>query len=180
VALENLAKYKIQFIQLDNGSHNFDYQLGDAFFEAFENSKITKADISAQVVLTKEQAHMFDLDFFITGKAEMVCDRCLDNFYLPIKNEFNLLVKLTEKERENEHDITYLPMNTFQINIANYLYEIICLAIPMQVKCEDSGEKKCNKEVEKKLNELNASNKEMEIDPRWDELKKLINTDKTK
>lgn len=178
--MENLAKYNIQFIKLNKGSHDFDYQLDDTFFEAFENSKITKATISAEVILTKDQANMFDLDFSIRGKAEMICDRCLDNFFLPIKNDFNLLIKLTEKERENEHDITYLSINSYQVNIAKYLYDIICLAIPMQVKCEDSGEKKCNDEVEQKLKELDASNQEMENDPRWDELKKLINTDKTK
>ncbi len=179
--MDKLADYNIQFVKLKNGVHHYDYTLGKSFFEAFESTLITDADIDAEVVLYKNQPNMFDLDFSIKGKVKRVCDRCLDEFMLPIQNQFNLLIKITEKERENEHDITYLPFSAYQINVAKYLYDIAHLAIPMQVKCEDSGTKTCNTLVEEKLEELNGEQPSDQVDPRWDGLKKLIDTNnKTK
>jgi len=178
VALDILAKYKIQFIKLKKGTHHFNFQLDTAFFDCFDNSKITEASIDAKVDFHIEQDHIFEIDFSIDGKAKMNCDRCLDHFNLPLKNHFNLLVKMTEKERENEHDITYLPFNAYEINIAKYLYEVCHLALPMQLKCEDSGTKTCDTSVLNKLEELDINNQEPISDPRWDELKKLIKTEK--
>ena len=178
MAMNKLAKYNIQFLKLNNGNHTFDYHLDRSFFDCFENAKITDANIDAQVTFLKEQDHMFELDFNINGTAEMTCDRCLDPFDLPLKSHFNLLVKMTEKERENEHDITYLPFGAYEISVANYLYDICLLALPMQLKCAYSGIKTCNETILKKLEELDINNQEPNSDPIWDELKKLIKTDK--
>lgn len=177
MAVDRLAKYKIQFIKLKSGTHHFNYQLDQTFFDCFENSKITEANINADVNLHKEQDHIFDLDFNVNGTAKMVCDRCLDEFNLPVQNHFNLQVKMTEKEMENEFDITYLPFNAYEINVAKYLYEVCHLALPMQLKCADSKTKECNSKILRKLEELDINNQESISDPRWDELKKLIKTE---
>lgn len=175
VVMGNLTDFNIQFVKLENGSHQFDYQLEESFFSSFENTTISDAKISASVTLYKEQPNMFNLFFSINGTLKAVCDRCLDDFNLPINNTFDLLVKQTEKEKENEFDITYISYGEHQINVAKYLYDICLLAIPLTVKCEDSGVKTCNPDVEKKLKELDINNQDIEGDPRWEELKKLIN-----
>jgi len=178
--VEEFSDYNINFVKLSNGSHHFEYKLGNAFFQAFENSLITEADIFANVTLHKEQPNTFDLDFDIKGKVMVTCDRCLDDFALPIANAFNLMVKLTDKIKENEHDITYMSFSDYQINVASYLYEICTLALPMKMECKDSGVKQCNEEVEKKLEELDrAKENDADQDPRWDALKNLVkNKDK--
>ncbi len=177
--MEKLYEYNIVFIKLANGVHHFDYHVGNTFFTAFESSLIQEATLDVAVVLTKEQAHVFDLDFHIKGIITRTCDRCLDDFPFPIDTHFNLLVKQTEKEKENESDITYLPMSEYQINLAKYIYDICNLAIPMRTVCEDSKIKKCNNEVEKKLEELERANLESETeDPRWDALKDLLKDNK--
>jgi uncharacterized metal-binding protein YceD (DUF177 family) len=173
--MENLTDYIIQFVQLGNGSHQFDYQLEETFFANFENTSINKASISASVTLYKEQPNMFNLFFSIEGTVKAECDRCLDEFDLPVQNTFDLLVKQTDKDKENEFDITYIPYSEYQFNIAKYLFDICLLAIPITKKCEDSIEKSCNPVVVEKLKELDINNQSKESDPRWEELKKLIN-----
>ena len=173
-----LATYKIHFIKLKNGAHDYEFELGNSFFEAFDNSIIKEANLKAQVVLYKDQPHMFDLSFDISGDIGVMCDRCLDHFSLPIKKHFDLLVKQTEKEREDEHDISYISMNAYEINISNFLYEISHLALPIQKTCE-LAKKECDSKTAKKLDELKAENRTQEADPRWDKLKELIKKDKS-
>lgn len=174
--MKELSKYKIHFIKLKNGAHHFEFELDQTFFNAFESSRIAQASLNANVTLYKDQDHMFDLAFQINGKVKSTCDRCLDEFDLPLETTFDLLVKLTDKPREDEHDITYLPMGSYEINLSKYLYDVCHLALPMQSKCELAN-KKCGNTANK-LEELKAENREKIADPRWEKLKELIKTEK--
>lgn len=176
-AVNHLGNYKIQFIKLSNGAHHFEFELDQAFFDTFESSIIDEANLLANVTLYKDQVHVFDLQFNITGKVKSVCDRCLDEYSLPIQTQFDLLIKQTDKEMEDEHDITYLPLSAYEIDIRKHLYDICHLALPLQSKCELGG-KKCNELTAQKLEQLKAENRKKEADPRWDKLKDLLKTDK--
>jgi uncharacterized metal-binding protein YceD (DUF177 family) len=177
--VNRLGKYKIHFIKLKNGVHHFDFDLDKTFFSSFDGSRIDDAKLSANVTLYKDQAHMFDITFQVNGEVKSICDRCLDEFNLPLQTHFNLLVKMTDKEREDEHDITYLPMSAYEIDLSKHLYDVCHLALPIQSKCE-LAEKKCNTATANKLEELKAENREKIADPRWDKLKELIKTEKNK
>lgn len=90
------------------------------------------------------------------------------------------MVKQTEKIKENEHDITYISLADYQINVAKYIYDVCHLAVPMKILCAESDKKTCNTIVEKKLKELAPNNRssKTEEDPRWDVLKTLVNPKK--
>jgi uncharacterized metal-binding protein YceD (DUF177 family) len=110
----------------------------------------------------------------ITGFIRISCDRCLEVFSQPVDCENRLLVKLGSKWDDEDPEMVTIPMDEHELDIKQYLYEFIHLSLPLQrVHPKDpEGNSTCDPEMLKKINE-HIVNKE--IDPRWDELKKLMN-----
>ena len=69
-----------------------------------------------------------------------------------------------------------LPADEHELDLKQYIYEYIHLALPIKrVHPDDkNGKSTCDPEMLKKLKE-HIVNNENENDPRWDELKKLMN-----
>jgi uncharacterized protein len=69
-----------------------------------------------------------------------------------------------------------MPVDEHELDMKQYFYEYILLALPIKrVHPDDkNGNSTCDPEMLKKLKEHIIS-EEVESDPRWDELKKLIN-----
>jgi len=78
-------------------------------------------------------------------------------------------------------DIVIVPEEEGYINVAWFIYEFVALSIPMK-HSHAPGE--CDKEMEGKLNkhlrtmaddeDFEEENETCEIDPRWNELKKIL------
>ena len=84
----------------------------------------------------------------------------------------NLYVKQSEREEGNDDDyIVVSPEDDF-LDLSSCLYETYMLNFPMRV-VHAAGE--CDKDMEKVLSEYVKEEDEKPIDPRWDELRKLIN-----
>jgi len=65
------------------------------------------------------------------------------------------------------------------LNIAQYIYELIVLAIPKKRVHPGVLDGTLKSEIVDKLKELHPQNhKEQDIDPRWSELKKLVTNKK--
>jgi uncharacterized protein len=160
---------------LRDGRHLYDFEIGNKFFEEFEESEIKEANLSAGIELDKRSSH-FDLIIKIKGVVRICCDRCLEMFLQPINCENRLLVKFGKKWDDTNPDIITIPADENELDLKQYLYEFIHLALPIQrVHPGDKpGKNFCNPDMLKKLNQ-HILNKEKENDPRWDELKKLIN-----
>ncbi|NQU51542.1 MAG: DUF177 domain-containing protein [Bacteroidetes bacterium] len=171
------TKYNIEFKGLNEGSHNFEFEVDNTFFEHFEESLVANGVVLIKVTLEKRSAFI-KLHFTIKGWLELTCDRCLDNYRQKVKHETEMFVKFGEKEfEEGENIIWVLPEEHF-ISLAQPIYEYTTLSIPLRhvhPKNED-GKRNCNKEMLEKLNDyMHFENEEEEIttDPRWDALKKL-------
>ena len=97
-------------------------------------------------------------------------------FFQPIACENRLLIKFGKDRDDSDPDIITIPADEHELDIKQYLYEFIHLALPIQrVHPEDkTGKSSCNPDMLQKLNQ-HIINDEKENDPRWDELKKLIN-----
>jgi uncharacterized protein len=160
---------------LKEGRHLFDFEIGNKFFEEFEESEIKEGNLSVSVELRKRSSH-FDLIIKITGEVKICCDRCLEMFFQPIACENRLLVKFGKKWDDTDPDIITIPADENELDLKQYLYEFIHLALPIQRihPGDKPGNNSCNPDMLKKLNQ-HILNKEKENDPRWDELKKLIN-----
>jgi uncharacterized protein len=160
---------------LKEGHHLFEFEIGDKFFEEFEESEIKEGNLSVYIELDKRSSH-FDLFFKISGKVRICCDRCLDMFFHPIECENRLLVKFGKNWDDNNPDMITIPSDMNELDIKQYLYEFIHLALPIQRihPADNTGKNSCDPDMLEKLNQHIVVN-EKGSDPRWDQLKKLIN-----
>lgn len=173
-----LDTYSIHFKGLKLGKHLFNFEVDKRFFDEFEEGEIRQGKLQVAVKLNK-QSQMLDLKISIDGYVEVVCDRCLDNFDLPTSFNGSLYVKFGEGETEEGDEVIILSLDDSELNLAQYIYESICLNLPLQRYHGVNGsDPNCNKEMIKKLkNHLakNGSKKDetIDVDPRWDKLKDI-------
>jgi uncharacterized metal-binding protein YceD (DUF177 family) len=175
-----LSKYEIAFKGLKEGVHRFEYELDEKFFDRFESSEVKKGSLNAEVVLTKQSALMI-FEFSVKGKVELLCDRCLDFYYQKVSNKSKLFVKYGMEDQELSDDVIVVSQDEYQINTAQYLFELVILGLPIKRvhPVDKNGKSACDPEMIAKLNEYLVEEKEVEteepVDERWNELKKIIN-----
>jgi uncharacterized protein len=160
---------------LKEGRHLYDFEIGKKFFEEFEESEIKEGILSVSIELDKRSSH-FDLIIKIAGEVRICCDRCLEMFFHPISCENRLLIKFGKEWDDSDPEIVTIPANENELDMKQYLYEFIHLALPIKrIHPGDlTGKNSCNPDMLNKLNQHIVKD-EIENDPRWDELRKLIN-----
>jgi len=179
--MKPLKTYTIPFVGLKVGEHHFDYEIKQAFFEYFEYEDFNDSNIVVDVLLNKKTT-LLELNFKISGTVNVNCDLTNEPYNQAIENEFDLVVNFGEEYNDENIDILIIPHGEYEINIAQYIYELIVLAVPNKRIHPGVKDGTLDSEILKKLEELSpktAEDKENmeEIDPRWNTLKKLL-TDK--
>lgn len=169
------GSYTIPINGLKEGTHIVDFEIGKEFFEQYEESEIKEGSLIAIVTLEKRSTHM-DLMIRISGEVKVNCDRCLEEYSQRVDCENRLLVKFGRVIEDTDPDILSLAADEYELDLQHHLYEYIYLALPIRrIHPDDNkGNSLCNPAMLKKLEEL-IIEEEAEIDPRWDELKKLMN-----
>ncbi|MDD3891915.1 MAG: DUF177 domain-containing protein, partial [Bacteroidales bacterium] len=126
-------------------------------------------------------SNMLELYFSIEGKVEVVCDRCLERFFMPISYNGDVFVKILDSipDEEKDEDEWYISSNESELDLAHYIYESICLSLPIQRFHGILGtlEEDCDKEMMERLNDLSVKDNDSQDnkhDPRWDKLKDLL------
>jgi len=184
--------YSISFIGLKNGEHTFEYQIDSNFFKNYDYDDFNRIQANISVLLNKKATHL-EVNFKAKGIVNVPCDVTNEDFDLPIENEFNLIVKFGEAFNDDHDEILIIPMNEYEINLTQYLYELIVLSIPAKRVSPEAAENEDFDEDEFDFlfedadqdNEMDESLEEEtegdidpnDIDPRWEKLKKLL-TDK--
>lgn len=168
--MKTLKDYTIQFVSLKQGTHFFEFDVDNKFFEEFDDCEFIDSTFKVELEFIKQSTMML-LNFSFNGTITVPCDRCLDDVIIPVEGEEKLIVKFGREEYSDTDDIVILPENEYEINVAQYIYEFIEINIP-QRKIHEEGE--CNDEAIKKLNELEVKN-DKDIDPRWSALNNLNN-----
>jgi len=169
--------YTISISGLKEGQHTFDFEIGNEFFEEFEESEIKEGRLKAYIEMEKRSSHL-TLLVRISGTVMICCDRCLEMFARPLQCENRLLVKPGKSISDDDPDIISLSSDENEVDLRQNFYEYIHLALPIKrVHPDDkNGNSTCNPEMLKKLKELLVDEEdEKHIDPRWDDLKKLMN-----
>ena len=169
------STYTIQLGGLKEGHHTIDFEIGKEFFEQFEESEVKEGSLIANIEMDKRTSHA-DIIIRISGSVRVSCDRCLEIFSQPISSENRLLVKFGKSMEYLDPDILSLASDESQLDLQQQIYEFIMLALPIKRvhPADKNGKSKCNPVMLKKLEEL-LIEEEKETDPRWDELKKLMN-----
>lgn len=171
---KEFSKYKINIQGLDNKRHEFDFEGSSNFFEAFEQDIIEKGNFRAEVLLEKSET-MLKLDINIKGIVSLLCDRSLEEFDEPINLREKYVYKFGDRFEVVSEDMEIIPTTETAINLANNIFEYICLAIPMK-KLHPSYRNDDNDEDF--IYSVSSSKKEdgtktKEVDPRWAALEKL-------
>jgi uncharacterized metal-binding protein YceD (DUF177 family) len=176
----NIQKdFLIPFVGLKLGKHQFDYQIDKKFFESFEFDEYNDANIKVELVFDKKST-MLELAFKHKGTVNVPCDLTGEEFDLPIKGKLNLIVQFGDAFNNENEELLILPHGEFQVDVAQYIYEMIVLSVPSKRIHPGVKDGTLKTEAIEKLNELapKEQHKEEEnIDPRWDKLKQLL-TDK--
>ena len=172
-----LSQYTIPFSGLKEGKHLFDFTADHRFFAGFEESEIKEGSVSVQVELEKRTTYL-RLTFMLKGEVELICDRCLEAYFQPIESRNLMLVKFSETETDDGDEVIYIHPGAYQVDVAKLIYEFIVLSIPIRhVHPDDqNGESLCDPEMLRKLDEYKATDvpENDPIDPRWNDLKKII------
>ncbi len=137
--MDILKKYSIPYKGLGIGSHQFEFEVDDRFFQAFEASEIRRGHARVEIDLDK-QSRLMALNFKIEGQVEVPCDRCLEEFPLPVSYEGTLQVRFSETEQESDGEIMWISPNEPQLELAQYIYESINLSLPYQRVHPEDGQ----------------------------------------
>jgi len=166
--MRKLGTFDIPFTGLKLGTHRYQFEIDNAFFDHFEFNQLSDAQFKVEMDLEK-QSTMMILHFDLSGRAEINCDTCGEEFVLPVEYKDRIIVKFGDEEMEQSEEIWVIPHHEHKINIAHLIYEFAHLSLPSR-RVHPDGE--CNEEVLERLNDFERHENELK-DPRWEGLKKI-------
>lgn len=173
--MKKSGAYTIPFQGLKLGKHTFDYQIDKSFFDTYGFDEFESCAIEVKVSMDKKSTFL-SFAFKHKGQVTLPCDVTGQLFDLPIKGKMNLLVQFGEAFNDEHEEILIVPHGEHQVDIAQYLYEMMALSIPhKRVSPEGLAQQKQSKSTPS--NDVVEPTPESELDPRWAALKKLL-TDK--
>ncbi len=191
-------EFVIPFVGLKIGSHSFEFDITDAFFENVEYSLIEKGNVKVTFVLEKKETMMIG-DFTINGKVETTCDLCNDPVVVDVEGEYQLIYKFDDEPSNDESLIIVYP-EEFELDLKESILEFIMVSLPSRTlhpkgECneemieildqyrvdsyyqyeENENDNDMDDELEESedLEEDSEADGEGEIDPRWAALKGL-------
>ena len=179
--MKPLKEFTIPFVGLKIGKHHFEYKIEKSFFEYFEYEEFNDTNIDINLVLDKKST-LLELNFKIVGFVNINCDVTNEPYNQHIESESDLVVKFGDEYNDEDTDILIVPHGTYEINVQQFIYESIVLAVPIKRLHPGVEDGSLDSDILKKLEELSpklkdVKEKEEETDPRWNTLKKLL-TDK--
>ncbi len=173
--MEQFSDFLIPFIGLKDGLHRFDFKIDNKFFEGFDFLDFQTAHIQVSLIFEKKTT-LLELNFSAKGQVTVPCDITTEPFNLPIDTTFKLVVKFGSVENDDDDEILILPHGSHEIQIAQYIYEMIVLSVPQKKVHPGIAEGTLKSEILEKLKDLQPQEKPIsdETDPRWDKLKDLL------
>lgn len=192
-AVGKFTAYKLPLKSMPAGTHEFEYTLGKQFFTDMESSDIRDANVAVKLVVD-HKGDTYALSFKFDGEVTLLCDRCLDDLFLPIDTDYHILVKYGDDYRDDNDDILEIPESDAYLNIAYMMYDTVSLAIPIKHvhpmgKCNramsallrkhrtaaaNDEDAALQEELIDEMDSMDAQDTETgSTDPRWDKLKDL-------
>jgi|MDTD01.1.fsa_nt_gb uncharacterized protein len=165
------GKYKIDLLKVKEADV-YNFEIDSAFFSAFEESTIKNGEIDIKVEIERT-GNNFPTIIEGEGTVKLECDRCLRTIDFPTKSRLELIVKLSETQKEDEDEIVYVPAGEAVFHMAQHIYDMVYLSLPIRKTCEEANiPKGCDPKVIEKLN--SRDDDDNNADPRWEKLKDLL------
>lgn len=169
--------YIISFSGLKEGKHQFDYQIDKTFFEVYQYEDILDADLQVHLDFIKKST-LLELNFSVRGEVKIVCDVSNELYQQPIDGTLDLKVKFGDEYSDENEDYIVLPHDAYKIDISQFIYEIIVLALPSKRIHPGVLDGTLKSEILDKLEKLQYKEKH-DIDPRWEKLKGFLTDNNT-
>jgi uncharacterized protein len=162
--------FKIPFVGLKPGKHEFEFDVDNSFFETLSYSLIEKGNLKVWLDLEKKET-MLLASFYVDGAVEMVCSRCNELMDTEVEGELEIIYKFGHESYDDENLIVISP-DSFEIDVTQPIYELISVSLPSRPVHEEG---KCDEEMVKLLEKFQAKEKKENdnSDPRWSALKNL-------
>lgn len=180
--MKELKEFTIPFKGLKLGKHQFEFELNNEFFDHFEYNEFNDAAIKVELLLEK-MSTLMELTLTFEGTVNVACDVTNEMFDQPVSGSYTFVVKFGEEYNDENEDLLILPHGSYEVNIQQYVYESVVLALPLRKIHPGVADGTLKSDILDKLEELSPKS-ETEVeeqdehkDPRWDSLKKLL-TDK--
>lgn len=173
-------EFNIPFSGLKQGRHHFEYQIDNTFFEGFGFDEFNSSQIQVTAVLDR-MSTMMELEISASGYVNVACDLTNEPYDQPIEGSLKLVIKFGEEFNDEDDEILVLPHGEHQFNIAQYVYEMLVLAVPSKRIHPGVADGTLNSQVLDRLEELRPGEmgqEQEETDPRWDALKNLLTDNK--
>ena len=166
--------FVIPFRGLKEGEHQFDYIINNSFFEVYPYEDILDADINVHLDFIKKST-LFELGFTAIGNVKVICDISNESYLQPIEGALDLVIKFGDDYNNENEDILIIPYGEYEVDIDQYLYEMIVLSIPLKKIHPGIIDGSLKTDILDRLEELqpNKEQNNNSIDPRWDKLKGL-------
>ncbi len=179
--MKKLEAFTIPFVGLKQGKHTFEYQIDKEFFEHFEYDEFNSVDVKIDLLFDKKPT-MMELTFKASGMVNVNCDLTNEPYDQPVNGELIMVVKFGDEFNDDNEDLLILPHSEYQLNVAQYIYELIVLSVPLKRIHPGVIDGSLKSEVLEKLEELSPKVDDIkehengeDIDPRWNKLKNLLN-----
>lgn len=163
---------KIPVLHLEDGLHHFEYSIRGGELK-FSRSEVYPEAINVRAEINKFGKNIkchVDLETM----AHHICDRCLDNFILPYREQFELLFHVgTEDFETDEEDVVFITPETVEIDLSDWIIEYLLLTIPMKNVCHEECRGICPG-CGVDLNREECRCEEAPLDPRLEKLRELL------
>jgi len=170
-------RYQIDIFKLREGQHTYRFKVDKNFFDQFENSPVTTASGEVRVTLDKQE-RMIVATVELDVSVPLECDKTLEPFDHPVKEQKDVMYKYGEVEEELDDDLFMITTHTQRIDLTQLVYEYICMAIPMRkvhpdYRDDENAEDEVIYTSSEKEQDTGNDDDDDAIDPRWSKLKDL-------
>lgn len=164
--MDRIQNYDVAFSGLKEGKHQFKFEVDKEFFQLFDtDQEFTNPLVQVDVLLDKHSTFL-EFEMRASGSIDLVCDVSNEIFPYSIEQLMKFLVKFGEEYDDSNEEVIIIPHHEYAFNIAQYVYEMVMLSVPM---------KKLSPFYQEDENEMGDEQEEeiKEVDPRWEVLKRL-------
>ena len=141
--MEQITLYPIAYKGLKNGSYEFDFQVDDKLFEAYDRVEIKGGRCDAHIDLKRSET-MLEMEVTIKGEVICECDRCLEDCPVAVDYAGNLVVKFSDEIDDYDGEVMWISPSEDKVDLTQYIYESIVLSLPYR-RVHEEG--KCNPEM---------------------------------
>lgn len=175
--MKNFDEFEIKLAGLKEGEHTYSFHIDNTFFALFDYQEFNAVDVDVDLKLTKLST-MLELAIEVNGSVNVNCDVSTLPYDQPIESDLFLKIKFGEVFNDENDEVLVLPHSAHYLEVQQYVYEAIVLAVPLKKVHPGVEDGTLDSDILDKLDELSpgqSKNENENTDPRWDQLKKLLN-----